>query len=241
MDELQVENGHFTRIVNPLIENLLKVPFKGCELAVAMLIIRKTYGYQKKEDEISLTQFQKELERSRQTVVFALKNLELLNIVVKTGRPYKTNTYKINKYFSTWLLVKTGRLVKRTGGLVKTGRPEVVQTGRHTKERKKEDTKETGGGETPQEVSTLIRSFEAINPACSGYYGNITQRRACENLIKTYTLEKVKRVIENTLPKTNLLEFFPNITTPLQLWEKWSALENKVKSKVINKPKVIFS
>lgn len=99
----------------------------------------------------------------------------------------------------------------------------------------KEDKNNTGEAGASQEVAILIKSFSVINPACSGYYGNTTQRKACDNLIKTYSFEKVKRVIENTLPKTNLLEYYPKITTPLQLWEKWSVLENQVKSKFIKK------
>lgn len=90
----------------------------------------------------------------------------------------------------------------------------------------------------------LIKSFESINPACKRFYGNTTQREACDNLIKEYTFERVKIVIERTLPKTNIIEYFPHIFTPLQLWEKWTALESKAKEyklKEVNKSKVIFS
>lgn len=144
-EALQVENGNYTRIVNPLIEELIKVPFKGCELAVAMFIIRKTYGYQKKQDSISLTQFENGLNRCRNTVVSGLKNLQELNIIrlVKKGNAGgKSNVWEINKYHNTWLLVQTGELVQRNDQPSATEGLNLVQTGEHTKDNTKENTKE---------------------------------------------------------------------------------------------------
>lgn len=79
------------------------------------------------------------------------------------------------------------------------------------------------------DINFLIKAFEAVNPACSKYYGNTTQRKACRFLIDTYGFERVKLVIESTLPKSNTLAFFPSINTPLQLQEKWSSLESAIK------------
>jgi phage replication O-like protein O len=144
--DLQVENGNFTRIVNPLIEELIKLPFKGCELAVAIFIIRKTYGFQKIQDEISLSQFEKGLNRSRQTIVTALENLQLVKVarLVKKGDSKRqSNIWTINKYYRTWELVNMARLVKRKRGTSLTEAPQLVVTARHTKEITKEITKET--------------------------------------------------------------------------------------------------
>lgn len=84
----------------------------------------------------------------------------------------------------------------------------------------------------------VIKLFEKINPVCKNYYNRPVQRKACEDLIKQYSFERLKIVIEQTLPKTNKISYFPTITTPLQLMEKWVSLEsavikyqNKVKSK----------
>ncbi len=80
-----------------------------------------------------------------------------------------------------------------------------------------------------EEIPLVIKSFEEINPACKSYYGNKTQRKACQELIDAYTLERVVSVIEKTLPRTNGLKFFPTITTPVQLRDKWVALESAVR------------
>lgn len=91
--------------------------------------------------------------------------------------------------------------------------------------RKEEDTSETSS----PDIGILIKSFEKLNPASKKFYGNTTQRSACQHLIDTYGLERVQVVIEKTLPKTNGLQFFPTITTPLQLQDKWVALESAVR------------
>src|SRR3990167_315246 len=90
------------------------------------------------------------------------------------------------------------------------------------------------------EINDLIKLFEEINPSCKRMYGNKTQRKACSDLINNYTYEKVVKVIEKTLPAIRGLKFFPTITTPLQLNEKWSALENAiVRHQSEQKPKYI--
>lgn len=70
----------------------------------------------------------------------------------------------------------------------------------------------------------IIKAFEEVNPACKTYYANKTQRSACDFLIEQYTLEKVLGVI-GILNQIKGRDYFPTITTPLQLKEKWSALE----------------
>lgn len=80
-----------------------------------------------------------------------------------------------------------------------------------------------------ENINEIIKLFEVINSNCKKMYGNKTQRNACEELIESYTFERVSFVIENTLPKTNRIKFFPAITSPLQLVNKWSLLEIAVK------------
>lgn len=79
-----------------------------------------------------------------------------------------------------------------------------------------------------KEVPLIIKAFEIINPAVKNYYGNKTQRKACEDLIKSYGLDRIITIIEKTLPKSNTIAYFPSITTPIQLRDKFAALENAI-------------
>lgn len=79
------------------------------------------------------------------------------------------------------------------------------------------------------DIISILDSFSTINPAVKRMYGNKTQRKACSELIKTYGLERTIKIIQETLPKTNSLPFFPTITTPLQLQDKYATLESAIK------------
>lgn len=89
----------------------------------------------------------------------------------------------------------------------------------------------------------IIKEFESINPACKRMYNNKTQREACDDLIAAYTLERVIDIVEKTLPKTNTLQFFPTITTPVQLRDKFATLEaaiEKYRSEKLSKNKTFI-
>lgn len=110
-DKLQVENGNFTRIVNEVLDEIVKIPLLGKEFAILFFIIRKTYGFQKTTDIISLSQIEKGTQTSRPTVVKAIKNLVARNMIVKTPLPDGRISFKFNKYHDNWV-VKTPKLVK---------------------------------------------------------------------------------------------------------------------------------
>ena len=76
-------------------------------------------------------------------------------------------------------------------------------------------------------VSELIKLFEEINPTCKTYYGNTTQKKASQFLIDEYGFDKVSEIVKKVLPQTNGKEFFPSITTPYKLKEKWADLKSK--------------
>ena len=87
MAKPKIKDG-YTRIVNPILENLVKSGLNGSELAIVLHIIRKTYGFQKKQDEISISQFLKAIPITRQTLCTSIKNLKLMNIIrlVRKGK-----------------------------------------------------------------------------------------------------------------------------------------------------------
>lgn len=143
--ELQLENGNYTRIVNKIIDELIRMPLLGSELAICLFVIRKTYGFNKKEDAISLSQFQKGIGRSRPTIVKALKVLVLgkvLLLVKEDDKKGFTNKYRFNKYYKEWSLVKTPELVKEMTATSKEKLKKVVKVPLHTKDNTKNNTKE---------------------------------------------------------------------------------------------------
>lgn len=91
--------------------------------------------------------------------------------------------------------------------------------------------------------SEVIKAFEYVDPKNKTYYGNTTQRKACDFLIAEYGLDEVLKRI-TVLPKTNKIQYFPTITTPVQLRDKWVQLQDAVDRKrgeLQEKNKVAFS
>lgn len=92
--------------------------------------------------------------------------------------------------------------------------------------------KDTNTAETSSAlIPLIIEKFCDINPACKNYYSNKTQRKACDDLILSYGFDEVQNCIINVLPRTNGQSYFPTITTPVQLRDKWSSLKSAVSKK----------
>jgi phage replication O-like protein O len=101
----QKENG-FTPIANEILEKVVNTALLGAEFRIVLLILRKTYGFRKKSDWISLTQFEKGTGLSRPTVVKSLKTLVLRKIIIKL----ENKNYFFNKNWEEWV-VNTALLV----------------------------------------------------------------------------------------------------------------------------------
>lgn len=94
-----------------------------------------------------------------------------------------------------------------------------------------------------QDVVSVIDSFEEVNSAYKKWYKNKTQREAIKRLIENHSLEKVLKVVK-ILPKTNLMQYIPSVTTPLELEDRWTKLETSLikKKEEINhkKPTILI-
>ena len=163
--DLQVENGKYTRIVNAVLDELIKANLNGSELALCLFIIRKTYGYHKTTDQISLSQLQLGTNLSRPTVVKSLKRLQLVNIVqlVNKGNSKQcSNEWCFNKYYNTWQLgnkpelVNTDELVKIFALTSKQTHKKLVNTCLHTKEITKENKRKMFQQPTLEEAKAEI-------------------------------------------------------------------------------------
>ena len=75
----QIENG-YTKISNELLEKICQLDISGNEMRILLCIIRKTYGYNCKSAEISLTDISLAVNVKRQHVCRALKQLSKRNI-----------------------------------------------------------------------------------------------------------------------------------------------------------------
>lgn len=145
----QIENG-FIRIAsgdtkNDLFSALIRASLNATEYQVVLFVIRKTWGWNKKEDWISLSSFEKITGKTKQSIINATSQLVKKNILVKKTIPGIKTSYLFNKDFSSWVVketlpVKETLLVKKTliGG--KENFTGVVKKTLHTKDTITKDT-----------------------------------------------------------------------------------------------------
>ena len=97
----QLEHG-YTRIVNALLEALMRYPFSGGELRVIIAVIRLTYGWRKKSAPISTGQIARMTGMSHRHVKRLIADLIKAGVLTraKVGR---RNLLGPNKCYWLWL------------------------------------------------------------------------------------------------------------------------------------------
>jgi len=114
MGNPQLKNG-YTRIANELLEALCSIRIRGESRQIFDVIIRKTYGFNKKEDCIPLSQFVQYTGIKKPNVIRAIAILVKMNLIVKKDYK-KAARYSINKNYHSWNVLsrkKTKKLIEK--------------------------------------------------------------------------------------------------------------------------------
>lgn len=97
----QTEEG-FTRLANELLEALLNAKLTSRQWSVVMAISRKTYGFNKKEDDMSASQIGTICAMHRVHVTETLNQLERMNVILKRPGVYGC-IVSIQKNYELWI------------------------------------------------------------------------------------------------------------------------------------------
>ena len=118
----QLEDGN-TRIANELLEAMCRAGLSARQWAVVMVVVRKTYGYGKKADDISLSQFESITGIAKPHVSRAVNDLIAANVLRRTAGTFG-NRLSMNKRYQQWTLGKqaSGVTESVTKGLPKEQR-----------------------------------------------------------------------------------------------------------------------
>lgn len=214
----QLENG-YTQIANEILERLSLPGISGSEFRLVLIVIRKTYGYQKKKDRISLTQFEKFSGMKRSHVVRTLKELVHKRVLL-----HEKNLYSLNKNWEQWVVSKRVPPVHNSGTpSTQKGTKSSTQLGTH-KRKKENNTKETiQASQDDARIPVIINLFKEVNPSYQRLFSVPPQREAVKRLLAVHGMEKLTAMIQY-LPKSNAARFAPTITTPVQFEAKLGEL-----------------
>jgi phage replication O-like protein O len=102
MSNPQKENG-YVPIANELYEAFCKLTIPNEQRRLLDVIIRYTYGWNKKSDIIALSLFEKFTGIDRRNIVSSLRELSDKNIIsIKNNGNRKPSTFSVNKNYKTW-------------------------------------------------------------------------------------------------------------------------------------------
>ncbi len=152
MANVQKENG-YTPIAHPILEALARHVISPDEWRILMVIFRKTYGWSRKEDSISLSQFSEMTEIPRNHISRVISKLISRNIIYRVAPIQGTygphsgandkSIYGFQKDFDRWggWPLNRGMAPKQDKGGPHLGQRVAPKQG-HTKEKEKENIKE---------------------------------------------------------------------------------------------------
>ena len=135
----QTEEG-YTKIANELLEAFSQIDASGSAWRVFMVVLRKTYGFHKKEDRISLTQFEMISKLTRMSVCRGLNELVELKIIIVEKEGY-INKYSIQKDYGVWGSIKP--VTSNKNDTKSSIKPVTKTSNRFDTHKRKKDNKDT--------------------------------------------------------------------------------------------------
>lgn len=203
----QAEDGH-TDIANEIMEALAKIRIPGEARQVLDFIFRKTYGWHKIWDRISLSQFVLGTKLKKPTVSRALKKLELMNIIIIKKDNQDINNYKFNKHFDTWKpLSKKIIIIKKDNPALSKKIIGVIKKDKEQKKllQKKITTKETIIERNPN-ISIFIKYFYDKFLEITGRKYMVQggkDGKTIQRLLGTYTINELKDLCDKFFESTD--------------------------------------
>lgn len=211
----QKENG-YTAISNEILDALIKTKINSDAWKLALFIIRKTYGFNKKQDMIALSQFVLATQLKKSVVCRGLNRLQSMNIIIRIANEECT-IYRFNKDFDTWKpLAKLLTLAKQQTTVSRTANESLAKQ-RHTKDNiQKTLLQKTSSEQGSQAIVDFITLWKDINPAYRNFFQNKTERSASADLLKISPLGDWKILIP-LLQKMNSEQYTKKSTKPTEL------------------------
>jgi phage replication O-like protein O len=230
MSSPQLENGYI-KIANDIYDAFCRTRISGEERQILDCILRKTYGWNKCEDAISISQFADMTGIQKPHIIRAIKGLLAKNIIsianigngiAKNGND-KTKVYKFIKDYAAWRpLPKKATLPKMAIGVAKNGNPSLP---------KMVPTKDTTTKDTIQKTKTLVVYSNDFLSFWSEYPKAVKKKMAFKEWEKNKTRPDIeiilKAIREQKKNKTELKcagQFCPEWPDP-ERWiknERWN-------------------
>jgi phage replication O-like protein O len=233
----QKENG-YTAIANSIMDALIAAALSGQDFRIALLIIRKTYGFNKCEDAVSLSQMMKATGMLKVRCSQVVNRLELMKILTVTENINgMCKKYKFNKDFDTWQTVnKNINCLEKTKGTVNKKRNRPLMKSVTTKDTLTKDTltkdikilsRGSHGDGIPYQEIVLYLNKKTLKEFSHKSKKTMALIRARWN--EGHTLEDFKRVVDIKCAKWLVDPKYIDYLRPITLFgEKFESYLNEI-------------
>lgn len=101
MDNVQLENG-YTTIANEILEQIARIKLSPTQYRLIFIIWRYTYGFKRKEHDLSLSFLSQATGCDKRQIQRELKELEERKVIIQKVTSGKGRKLSFNKYYSQW-------------------------------------------------------------------------------------------------------------------------------------------
>lgn len=165
---------NFLQVPNAVIDELLP-DLTGAELKCYLVVIRKTKGWNKESDNISISQFMKATGLSNSAVIKACESLVKYGLLVKENGARNTGVYAVNSY---------SKITHEESSQV------TCEKSSHTINNIKNTIQNTNKKNTKKSESDLLSDFGITGQLADDF---ITHRKACKAPITGTALKGFQR------------------------------------------------
>src|SRR5690606_5117884 len=102
MSDVQLENG-YTRIADEILEQMARIKLSPTQYRLLFIIWRYTYGFNRKEHDLTLGFFEKAIGCDKRQIQRELKGLEERKIIFQNVINGKGRKIKFNKNYNEWV------------------------------------------------------------------------------------------------------------------------------------------
>lgn len=248
----QKEDG-YVAIANKIMDKLSQLYLAPNEWRILMFVLRKTWGWNKKEDKISLSQFQEGTNISRPNVVDAIKSLVAKGILVVNKKGF-INVYSFNKFYTKWTSSHTTTSSQGDTRVVAKGIPKLVAKGIPTKDNKPSiqktyipvSQKPEGKARKKRETKCplVVKGIENGHKHCVALLEDLAKQKGMKGWLNMpKQIGSLHKMIRFGISSEQIRETAKELDEDKYWWDKWdlatiaSRIEKKGKEVIVHATK----
>jgi len=226
----QLEDGR-TEIANETVEVLAKTYLSPAESKIIWAVFRKTYGWHKKTDHISYSQFEEMTGLDKRHIGAPLQRLIDRKIIFSTNAgERRISEYGIQKNWELWQLSPESVTDKKLNPLLRNGQTDTDSGNKLTPESVTASDTGSGGKLTPKTVTVDKTNLTPVQGTSDTSVGQSDTGIGPNLLPKPVTTKaSYKSILQKQYTKTNKIFVLPDWVEK-EVWDDFMKMRARIKN-----------